>query len=91
MKGPQEPQHGFEFPPDAQRYLVWSRFLRQWPTTIFWSALAYVVVFTGLTVVGGLTEVRLEGLWLGLYFTGAMIWVVTLYVAFSGWLRRRMG
>lgn len=90
MKGPQGPQHRFEFPPDAERYLVWSGFLRRWPTTIFWSALGYVVLFTGLTVLGGLTGVHLQGLWLGLYFTGAMLWVVALYLAFSGWLRRRM-
>ena len=90
MKTPQGQQPRFEFPPDAKRYLVWSGFFRHWPTRIFWSAFCYVVVFTGLTMAGGLVGIRLEGLWLGLYFMGAILWVVALYVAFAGWLRRRM-
>ncbi|CAE6740607.1 hypothetical protein [Nitrospira defluvii] len=86
---PPQGRRRFDLPPDAEKYLTWYGFLKRLPTTIFRLSLSYMLAFVMLTVGLELTGGVRAGLWKALYYLGGVVFLVSLFLFFAGWISRR--
>ena len=79
---------GFDLPPEARRLMACHGFIERLPTTIFWSAGGYVAGFALSTLALAWLRAHPAGLWLAVYYVGAILFVPALYLFFAGGLSR---
>jgi hypothetical protein len=86
----QKNRRRFDLPPEAEKHLVWYGFLKRLPTTIFWLSLGYIAGFALLMLGMMISDADPAGVWLGLFYLGKKIFIISIFLFFAGWISRTM-